>query len=284
MSLGALYVDFSVILICLTGEPTERAMNEVRIVVEVKGFNWRLLQEKAVWDNFQFSMPDEENGIIEAWIENIEVAEKVKPALKSLEERITRFVLALELKVCRELKWKVTQTTLPPYLTDNENIQLSDHVELTDKVTCSAAGGAPPSQFPEIPIEAERWVQTLVEACKFHGYVDEVFRREFFIIEELWNEFSLSFSPQERDERKNLKRIRDFISHGLCRNPDVIALVRQGLPQAFHSDNNGEYVRFERNIEHRNFIARFQSKTREFARKLVELKLAQLGLDFYPWQ
>lgn len=259
------------------------AMEEVRLVVEIKGLNWKLVQEEVVWDNFRFSMPDEETGIVEIWIDDVDAEEKVKPALESLQDRIRRFVLALEWKVCRELKWRIIHETLPSCVTGNETIRVSDTIGVADRFYCSAVGGNTPLQMPEFPIEAERWVQTLVEACKFSGYVDETFRREYFIIEELWGEFSLCFTPQERDERRDLKRIRHFISHERCADPDVVALVRQGLPQAFHSDSAGDYVRFERTVDHRNFVARFQSKTRALARKLVKLKLNQLGLYFYPW-
>lgn len=131
--------------------------------------------------------------------------------------------------------------------------------------------------MPEVPLEAERWVGVWVEAFKLKDYVEEQLRRQYLIIEELWDEFKYSFNDKVRHDKKQVKHIRDFVSHASCHNSDIIALVENDLQSAVVYVNGAKHVAFRRIVEHRNYIAKFEIKSRDLARDLVDKKMNQIG-------
>ena len=131
--------------------------------------------------------------------------------------------------------------------------------------------------MPEVPLGAERWIGIWVEACKLGDYVEEQLRRQYLIIEELWSEFQGGFDAQTRINKKQVKLIRDFVSHANCNNPDIIALVEPDLPSAVVVVNGAKRVTFQRTVEHRNYISRFEVVSRDLARFLVDKKMLQVG-------
>jgi hypothetical protein len=115
------------------------------------------------------------------------------------------------------------------------------------------------------------------EANKLQAYVEEQLRRHYLIIEELWGEFQHTFGADVGERKKRVKLIRDFVSHESCCKRDVIALVESDLASAVVSVQGKKRVRFLRNVEHRNFVGRFEVISRGLARSLVDMKMQQFG-------
>jgi hypothetical protein len=71
--------------------------------------------------------------------------------------------------------------------------------------------------------------------------------------------------------------LRDFISHPVCRNQQLCEFIASNLPNAVISTTPWE-VRFDRtNLEHRNFVGRYDPKARSVANTLLDTAIGRLG-------
>ncbi len=253
-------------------------MEKLRLTVEVEGFDRVLYDSSAQWDNFNLSVIDSGKGVFEAWADDIDDIEKVQSAIASLIHQIERFILSIEWAFGCELKYKITKVIAPSFATDANLLEIRERLEMEDQVYAMVAPRKVPESIPQVPLEAKRWIQVWVECTKFSEYVEEQLRRQYLIIEELWQELNQIFDATKREEKRQVKLIRDFVSHASCVNPDVISLIEHDLPSAVQVVNGKKQVSFKRTVEHRNYISRFEVKSREIARSLVDYKMKQLGI------
>lgn len=255
-------------------------MEQFRLVVEVKGFDRVLYKESAHWDKCILSMIDgsSRSGIIEIWENDVDTLEKLQAAVVNVKERLERLVLSIEWAYGHELKWEIAKRYVPSLVDKNNILEITESLKIQDQVDLQAAPREAPAAMPQVPLEAKRWIQIWVEACKLGEYVEEQLRRQYLIIEELWNEFHGTFDAQSRADKKQIKLIRDFVSHANCSNQDIVALIEQDLPTAVLVINGVKKVAFQRTVEHRNYISRFEVKSRKIARTLVDMKMRQFGV------
>lgn len=250
-------------------------MGELRLIVEIEGFDRILYEKTAQWDKCTFSMNDSHSAQVEIWENDLDTREKLKIADIQVQEKLHRLILAIEWAYGQELKTKIIKVCAPSFVDDNNIIDISESFRLVDQCNAQVEPRKVPKVMPEVPLGAERWVVIWVEACKLGDYVEEKLRRQYLIIEELWSEFQGGYDAQTRINKKRVKLIRDFVSHASCDNPDIIALIEPDLPSAVV--NGAKRVAFQRTVEHRNYISRFEVISRELARSLVDKKMVQFG-------
>jgi hypothetical protein len=255
----------------------EVGMKELRFIVEIEGFDRVLYKETAQWDKCTFSMNDTRTAYVEIWEDDIDTPEKLQTAAIQIKEKLRRLVLSIEWAYGRELKIKTIDVHAPSFIDDKNLLDISESLELGDQINLQVEPRNVPMVMPEVPIEAERWIGIWVEAIKLGDYVEEQLRRQYLIIEELWSEFQSSFDAPARADIKRVKLIRDFVSHASCNNADIIGLVEPDLPSAVVIVDGAKTVAFQRTVEHKNYISRFEVVSRELARSLVDIKMRQFG-------
>ena len=255
-------------------------MSDLRLFIEIKGFDRVLYEAPANWENFTLSIVDNGAAIIETWDSGIESIDKLRSSTISLKEKVKRFILCIEWAYGCELKCKILKISAPSFATENNLLEVTENLGMQDEVVHQVAPRSVPEAIPQVPLEAYRWIQTWVEAYKLNEYVEEQLRRQYLIIEELWNELHGIFDAQTKTDKKQVKLIRDFVSHASCDNKDIATLIENDLPSAVQVVNGTKRVAFQRTIEHRNYISRFEVKSREIARMLVDTKMRQFGSVF----
>ncbi len=252
-------------------------MNELRHIVEIEGFDRVLYKEAAQWDKCSLSMNDTLTAHVEIWENDIDTPEKLQTATIEIKEKLRRLVLSIEWAYGRELKLKTIEVHAPSFINDKNQPDISESLKLGVQIDLQGVPRKVPMVMPEVPIEAERWIGIWVEAMKLRDYVEEQLRRQYLIIEELWSELQSSFGATTHANKKRIKLIRDFVSHASCNNADIIALVEPDLPSAVVIDNGTKTVAFQRTVEHRNYVSRFEVVSRQLARSLVDMKMRQFG-------
>ena len=250
-------------------------MNEVRIIGEIEGFDRVIYESSANWNNFSLSIINNGKAKFETWLSEINTPEEVSDAITLLSAQLQRFLLSVEWQYGHELKCNIEKILEPPFYSGSV---LRDKLTVRDHPIIEVKPRKAPQDIPQIPLEAERWVRIWVECSRFRGYVEERLRRHYLLIEELWQELHHIFNASQRAEKKEIKLIRDFVSHASCDNPDVIVLIESSLPSAVEMVSGKKQVRFQRTDEHRNYIARFETKSSEMARSLVDKKMLQFGI------
>lgn len=257
-------------------------MSELRVAIRLHGLDRVVYDQTAQWDGCSFMSIDASSALVEMWEGNIHDHSEMQSALHSISEKLRRLILALEWTYGHKLKKEVdkTKTITPAFGSAKDLIlEVESAIAISAKVTFDVPPRKIPPHMPEIPVEASRWVTLWVETGKLSEYVEEQLRRHYLIIEELWDELHGALGPKESEQHKRVKLIRDFVSHARCDNKNVITLVESDLPSAVVYDASGnKRVAFDRSIEHRNFVSRFEVVARGLARSLVEMKMQRLGI------
>jgi len=253
-------------------------MDEVRIFGEIEGFDRVLYESTACWSNFTLGVINNGKAAFEAWTNGIDSIEKRSNALNAIIEQIERFILSVEWSFGHQLRYTINNVTGPTFGSEDSLLAIKEKLTIGDHVEIAVAPRKVPEALPQVPLEARRWVHIWLECTKLSGYVEEKLRRQYLIIEELWPELHPTFNSTQKSDKKDIKLIRDFVSHASCENSDVVSLVEKDLPSGVELINGKKHVRFQRTIEHRNYVARFEVKSREIARALVNSKMRQFGM------
>jgi hypothetical protein len=255
----------------------EVPMEKLRIIGEIEGFDRVLYEDCAEWDNFSLSVVDNGKATFEAWVQ-VDDIDKLQDGILFTNDQIKQFLLSVEWAFGHELRYTIKDTIAPSFITDANIIEVQEKLKIKDHATDTVTPRKAPKTIPQVPLEAKRWIQVWVECTKLSGYVEEQLRRQYLIIEELWQELHHIFDENKRAEKRTVKLIRDFVSHASCENKDIVSLVENDLPSAVHIINGKKQVSFQRTVEHRNYISRFEVTSREMARDLVNCKMKQLGI------
>lgn len=253
-------------------------MGELRYIVEIEGLDRVLYEESAHWEKCLLVMKDISKAHVEMWESGIDTPQELELATGRIEKKLHRLVLALEWTYGQELRTKVMEVSLPSIDDANPAVLVESKIELEDQPSPQMKPRKVPPVMPEVPLEAERWVIIWKEVNKLGDYVEEQLRRHYLIIEELWDEFQNSFDANDHADKIQVNLIRDFVSHPICDNRNVIAFVKSKLSSAVVTVKGSERVRFLRTVvEHRNYVAQFEVVSRKLAQSLVDMKMRQLG-------
>lgn len=271
------------------GLKAEANMERMELTYNIKGFDRVLYNKPPSWRNCEFSMnEDEKNGITAllcVWEEinykEVNTIEQLERIEKELEQKVQSFILALKFMLKLPLKRELKEKKVPSIILQDGSVHCSSIAIASDELESDYMLSAPPKEMPSLPLECEPWVLTLVEAAVFKSYVEEQFKRQHLIIEELWGEFKHEFNDEEMQKLKlkkeeigkEIKWLRDFVSHAICNKKGVVKFISKNLPTSIVPGG----VKFLRgDVNHRNFVARYEAKSRQLAHHLVEKKIAEL--------
>jgi hypothetical protein len=246
-------------------------MGKLEITYEIIGFDGFLYNQQPSWQNCEFSMEKENVAMLRIWEDGINDSSQIEIAKNRIEQRVKSFILALEFSLSLFLTSTKKRIDIPAITTEDGAQDISETNFSIDEVSASVSPAMPPEEMPSLPLECEPWILTLAEVKLFEQCVEEQLKRHYLIIEELWNDFEQEFDTATRDITDQIKLVRDFVSHAECYSEKVKNFVSNYLPTSIQHDGNNYSVKFFRNDNnHRNFVARFEEKSREIARILVE--------------
>lgn len=249
-------------------------MKTLEITYEIRGFDRVLFIEKPSWNNCEFTMNGEDIATLRIWEDGIDNVAQIDRAKIIIKQRVKTFILALEYRLQLPLTSIVKKINYPTIMKMDGTIHITENFGIDDEPSNRVLPVKPPEEMPSLPVECEPWILTLAEAHIFEQYVEEQFKRQYLIIEELWAEFAHEFDKETQDIKPKLKLIRNFLSHAICDDKNIIELVSNDLPTSILDDGRVKFLRND--IDHRNFIARFEIKSREISHALVEKKIRQI--------
>jgi hypothetical protein len=241
----------------------------------LRGLDRVLYSTPPQWHEGTFLQTQEEHGHLVLHVDGIFSAAALDVAIKTVDETAERFRLAISKRIGCPLTLALENSDDPSFDTPGI-ISAIDKVVIGDRIECAVLPRDPPQDIEQIPEAAARWILTLTEARRFGAYPDEVIKRLYLLIEELLDEHAHHLGEDQRAKLQELKWVRDFVSHPTCRNEGLCAFVAQHLPGSVVSTNPTR-VRFDRtNVDHRNFVGRYDPIARGIVGALLDSAIAAM--------
>ena len=249
----------------------------LQIVYLVRGFHRLLYVPPPQWPGCHFEQGENLDATLRIAQTEVAPGTDLDTLIALTDARMQQLVLAWELSLGQRLQLRRLHVSLPRLPVMKGGATSQDGVSFSDRCEATIIHAAAPVQMPQIPLAAERWVRTLAEAGDFGGYVEEQLRRHFLIIEELWETYGSRFDNADQAKCKEIRCVRNFVSHYDCTREPVLGFIIINLPSAEVQRSSHRAVRFDRTSqEHRTFVARFAVDSERIARRLVELAIVDL--------
>jgi len=210
------------------------AADKLEITYEITGFDRILYSQKPSWENCEFLMEEEGRTSLRVWEDEIYNKDQLQQAKTRLERKVKSFILAMEFALSCPLQYRILHEKRPAIIAEDGTIELIEVVSVRDEAVSSVAPSMPLKEIPALPLECERWVLTLAEAHRFGDYVEEHLKRDYLIIEELWDEFKNKINNVQITQGliDKIRLTRNFVSHQICRDGEVIDHVLNELSSA----------------------------------------------------
>lgn len=243
----------------------------------LRGLDRMLYHVAPCWREGTFVQEREDSGSLVLRADGILSAAALVDAIQAADQIAERFRLAISKRIGCPLTLTLEKSEEPSFGPPGI---LRAHARI--RVSASAKGTVlprdPPEKIEQIPEAAARWILTLTEAKSFGAHPDEVLKRLYLLIEELQDEYAPHLNEEQRSALSEVKCLRDFVSHSTCKSQSLCAFVAAHLPSAVVSTDPMR-VRFDRtNIEHRNFVGRYDPKARDIVGTLLDAAIAALAI------
>lgn len=249
--------------------------NFLRRTYVIRGLDRVLYSRPPPWAEGTFVQDEEDVGRLVLLKEDISTPEALRQEIAMMDSRAKRFRLAVSKRTVRPLTMKLELSEEPTF--ENDGLaSLGSSAQFSVELQAAVAPMEPPAEMEQLSEEAERWVATLAETANLGDYPDEVLKRLYLLIAELKDAYDPGWSTDEQQLLEEVRLVRDFVSHPICHSKRVIALVAPQLPSAVLHDDPPR-VRFDRtNIDHLNFVGRYDPQARELARRMLDVEVAKL--------
>jgi len=242
----------------------------------IRGMDRILYQYPPEWAEGTFHQFDEFEGLLRLHSEAVGSRVEAQAALSQLDRIAERFRLAVSKRIGCSLTSVVTHTVEPHFGPAGVEV-LEDSVHASDSAVSAVLPREPPLHIEQIPEGSARWIHTLTEARTMSAHPDEVLKRLFLIIEELRDLHSAVLTEADVAMIDELALVRDFVSHPICDRKKVPPFIAARLPSAVVSPEPTLSVRYDRtDVEHRNFVGRFDQPARLVVNKLLESAIQSL--------
>jgi len=245
-------------------------------IYRLSGLDRVLYASVPQWPEGSFANLSDTEGELTLIATGITTPESLVLAQADLDERAEKFRLAISYRIGCPLILKLHHADIPDVLPTGV-MQAHATTDFSASATLTVLPSAPPEQLPQLPIDGARWIYTLAAIKRFEKFQEEVLKRLYLIIEELWPRFSEQATSEQRRIKQETKWLRDFVSHSECEHPGLVTFIATHVSSAVLQLNGKQVVRFDpTQIEHRNFIGRFEPDARQLTRCLVDQALAAL--------
>jgi hypothetical protein len=241
----------------------------------LRGLDRVLYNAAPCWREGTFVQEQEDSGSLVLHVDGIPSTSALNDAIQTLDQKAERFRLAISKRTECPLTLTLEKSEEPNF--DPPGIlRARDRIRIFDSAKCTVLPRDPPTEIEQVPEGSARWILTLTEARNFSAHPDEVLKRIYLLIEELQDEYAHHLSEEQRAAQSEVKWVRDFVSHSTCTSQSVCALVAAHLPSAVVCTQPLK-VRFDRtDIEHKNFVGKYDSMARSIARTLLNAAIAAL--------
>lgn len=108
-------------------------MKELRLIVEITGFDRLLYKETAHWDKCTLSMNDASSAHVEIWESDIDTADKIEPALIRVKGKLRRLILSIEWAYGCELSTKILNIQTPTLDKIADVLEILDSMGIKDR-------------------------------------------------------------------------------------------------------------------------------------------------------
>ena len=248
----------------------------IEIAYRIRGLTRRLYNATPNWPDCTLEQKDDFEVILRISEDRLTPGTDLNLTIAHIDGRVRQLVLAWELQFGCRLELHRANIAWPRFPEENGRAMLGSMAVLSDHPSAHVIPPTPPAEMPQAPFAAERWIKTLAEAGDFGAYVEEQLRRHYLIIEELWGKYRFRFDATAQEKYGEIKLVRHFVSHAECHGEEVLKFISSQLPSAVVAGTIEPTVRFDRNVEHRNFVARYEISSGEIARKLVQFAIHNL--------
>jgi len=242
----------------------------------IRGMDRVLYARVPEWPEGTFEQSEDHEGLLRLNVEGIRSPEQLQAAIFHLDQIAEQFTLAVSLRIGCPLT-NMVEASIEPHFDAEGVATVNVTLRASDTLESSVSPRAPPSDIEQLPAGAARWIHTLTETRTLAGHPDEVLKRLFLIIEELKDVHGSVLTAVDVATIDELALVRDFVSHPVCDRKKVSRFISVRLPSAMVSPAPMLTVRYDRtNVEHRNFVGRFDPSARGIVNKLLAAAIAAL--------
>lgn len=236
----------------------------------------RILYSSAPdWAEGTFEQTEDGQGHLVLRATGLDSASQLQDAIRLMDEQAERFRLAISRRTGCPLTLRLTKSEEPSF--DPPGIISGrSSIRLTASARITVVSQEPPAEMEQLAEAAARWVQTLAETKAFAAHPDEILKRIYLLIEELLDIHGACLTDKERRQVQEVRWVRDFVSHPSCNRPGVCAFIAPLLPSAVIA-TDPIVVQFDRTqLEHGNFVGRYDPIARVIAHHLLSAAIAEL--------
>lgn len=243
----------------------------------LSGLDRILYSRPPEWPEGTFEQTTEFEGrlvLVRDFISNVS---DLEIAIRQMDLQAERFRWAISRRTLRPLGLRLEKWEGPSFDPAGIASARSSGV-FADEAEGHVLPRPPPAKMEQLPEAAARWILTLAEASTFDGYPDEVIKRLQLLIEELLTEHGACLHAEQRELAKQVKFVRDFVSHPELDRGLGRSFIATNLPSAIVREQPRLKVRFDRtNVEHRNFVGRYEVLARDLANPLLDAAIHGLS-------
>jgi hypothetical protein len=251
---------------------TNRLSREYR----VRGLDRFLYRHPPEWLEGTFVQSNEFEGLLTLQTDGLQSPVETETALSRLDRIAEQFRLAVSKRIGCLLTMSIKRTVVPEFSAVGVDA-IHDTFHIRESVVDTVAPIDPPVQIEQLPEGARRWIHTLTEARTMSAHPDEVLKRLYLVIEELKDVYPAVLDATDLLAIEELALLRDFVSHPLCDRKKVPPFIASRTPSALVSPAPALCVRYDRtDVEHRNFVGRFDPRARAVVNKLLAAAIASL--------
>lgn len=244
-------------------------VRQLRRIYLVTGLDRQLYSRRPQWPEGTFENTSDYEGVLTLVESNINSRSELDAAIKRLDRRAECFRLAISRQLVRTVQVRLRDSQEPDVDPPGEFLAIA-RADATAECELSITPRSPPEVMPQLSPGATRWVTTLGETSSFSDFPDEVIKRYYLIIEELWEKYEVGATQAQKDEQRALLYVRNFVSHDELDRKGAREYIAQHLPSAIVAQNPLK-VRFDRSSpEHRNFVGSYAARMQALANWLLD--------------
>ncbi len=268
----------------------EQCFENIQTTYDQPSITW---QEDCA--EFTLNGNDPTSGQLTVWQDAV-TPEQVFTGIDGLKRKIDQFLLAMQVTSNARMR-KKNEPIIKYYAKDGQEFEVSTSFPEVINFILKHERGEPYSyisaSFPKMTLQAsmisssvslsstlpqaslgfERLIGIFSLAEDFSGpyLVEHQLRNYFLIMEELCDE-KMDKTSSKPDFYNDLKKVRDFVSHGICDYNNTRSFILEKFPELEVMGENGKkYIRFDRTQDsHINFISTYRDKAYFWVKEQLE--------------